>query len=300
MKKKGFTLFELAMVLVIFSLLVIFFEKGKTIINSARLKSAAQKTIGSPIATNSHWDVVLWLEPTLNISLEDSGGATPDDGEDIAVWRNLGTRFRESTSNDAYPSATGMTSPHYKEDGIGNLPTVSFNGSTDGFALENILEILNSPLTVFVVHQPLDNYRSIFVGNYNIANCYPDTNFEMVNNDLRLYWQDWSNFYSESPTSVTHYEPNISSWVVYTEGSYATTNLIKYRNNGEESSDSSTAETTLAEDPDCIHHIGRDGRTDTTSHYGYISEIIIIRDALTDSEIDEVTTYLQSKYKIQF
>ncbi len=171
--KFAFSLIELSVVILVIGLLVIGITKGSRIVGESKIKSAIALTKGSPV--NSTNGLVLWLDVTNKDSIATGtvgngvyGVAANND--DVTNWKSQNPH----TTNQINVSAITASRPKYLKDGIGGLPTLSFDGNND------YLDSTTSPMkagiqqfTYFAVWQtPASGaHRTIFEQNCNLASC---------------------------------------------------------------------------------------------------------------------------------
>ena len=141
--KTAFSLIELSTVLIIIGILIAGIISGKSLMRNSALSAAKAATLASPVVSIP--GMVAWFETSTKDSFLKGENV---DGHTISVWNNINPA--NFLSANKLSIANGVV---YKEDGINNLPSVSFNGSAniklinfDGYNLTNP--------TVIIVFRP--------------------------------------------------------------------------------------------------------------------------------------------------
>ncbi|MFT6331884.1 MAG: prepilin-type N-terminal cleavage/methylation domain-containing protein [Lentimonas sp.] len=117
-KRKGFSLIELSIVIIIIGILIAGVYSGAGLVRNTKILSARSITLSSQISSIP--GMVVWVE---NSSLESFNASDISDGAAISNWFN-----REPSGflvdNNLDQASGGV---NYETDGINNLPTVSLN-----------------------------------------------------------------------------------------------------------------------------------------------------------------------------
>ena len=160
--KKGFSLIELSIVIVIIGILVVGITNGIDMYSSFKLQVARNQTRNSIVFRSN--DLMLWYESTSESSFSVNGKdvSTPNDRSIISRWRDLNDKVDEGLKNHA--TQYYWYKPKYIANAINGLPAVGFgsltSSSTDvGYLAVNIASLYNltQPKTIFVVFLPLNN-----------------------------------------------------------------------------------------------------------------------------------------------
>ncbi len=156
--RKAFSLIELSIVILIIGILVASIAKSDKWIRSARLTSAKNSTNSARAAFGDN--SVLWLESTIDDAFE--ADATEDD-KPIKIWSD-----GPFSKNDARVAA-GSVYAKYRENGIGNIPAIEFNGGNISQALSfNGNVIAGGSFMVYIVERsnsPTDQGENCILGN---------------------------------------------------------------------------------------------------------------------------------------
>ena len=142
--KKGFSLIEISIVLLIIGILISGILVGQDLILDAKIKSAQNLTRTSPV--NKITDLTLWLDVNAEKSLIST--ATADrclskymsyqdllGNETICAWRDinsqksLGTNMSDKIALSINTAHAINAMPTYVVNGIGGLPSLYFDGS---------------------------------------------------------------------------------------------------------------------------------------------------------------------------
>jgi len=291
--KLGFSLIEVSIVILVIGILVIGITKGSRIIREAGLKSAQSLTQSSPVVSIAN--LALWLEPTLEKSLQNSGNSYKvSDGENIKNWNDINP---SATSPFVATEATNM--PTYKQDGIGGLPTLFFDAAADGNS-GKLLQIsynqfLNSSnFTIFIVASALEatanwgsaisNRDGILTSGYSLYKDSSNANWAIWTGNGSTWTQIGSAIGSFKKAEIFDIYRNDTASKLYRNGQTVSSTTAGYLTN-------STFPLQIG--------VGNDGASNQYFFDGYISEIIAFNRALKDYERKSVEQYLAQKYKIK-
>ena len=293
--KFGFSLIELSVVILIIGVLVLGVTQGSRMMSEASLKSARSITISSPVASID--GLVLWLEPTMAKSLQNSNNSFDlSDGDQIKNWIDINP---QNTTPFTATESTKM--PTYKKNGIGGLPTLFFDASSNG-STGKTLQIpysksLNSnEFTIFVVSQLQErttDYRSIIDNRDDGA--LSGYVFYSVDSSYNIMYgfngSSWNDIFTSSGSSRQN-KADI------TELHRSSTKSTCYINGSMPSLSSGTNPNTNPYLANATHSFQIGALNNQFYFDGYISEIIVFNRALQDQERKSVEGYLAQKYKI--
>jgi prepilin-type N-terminal cleavage/methylation domain-containing protein len=262
--KKGFSLIELSVVIVIISILAGSIIVSSAIIKDANLASAQQMTANAPVA---HIDgLEIWLETSLEDSLEYSSANT------ITKWVDLSGNGRDLD--------TVSSTPSFLEEGglLKGVPSVYFNG-TESISRSGVIP--TQMHTAFVVAKMKDGSEQHFFDNGTTSG-----GFEMG----RGTNEKASGFVSASSyplhSSTYEYDNIASVFVLKWDG----TNISGKVNNASSWESSALASIAM---PTGNFQVGGSNMVELE-----IAEIIIYSRALFTSEVDDIVSYLMKKYDI--
>jgi prepilin-type N-terminal cleavage/methylation domain-containing protein len=288
--KLGFSLLEISVVLLIIGILLASVTAGRNLLKQSRLTSAKSLTNSSPVNSVGLFTpgggLVLWLEPTLDKSIEEIyryGGKT------VGKWRNITNEFSGQ-------AITSSGTPLYNSSGINHLPSITFNdsGSFD----------INSDLQKIAA----TNHFSIFTVTTRTGvggNIISSTNNNFAISDSADYSDIYIN--GTSRVQIAAHElnkPTIDYVSFSTTGkNSAVAGVAYYRNKGVDMSSSAITATAAATGTNPNAAYTTPIATIASgilggAHVGDISEVIIFNIPLTFSELNEVLNYLSTKYKI--
>lgn len=161
MQKKfsAFTLFELAIALVIISSLLAIFTNLYYFKDSVKISAARNLTVNSGIDKIN--GLVAWYETSLSQSLKPSERY---DGNEVTTWYSISPDSIKDQKNTLTAHASvptnGLT---YVKKGINDLPGISFNGASYSlFQLSSFFQGNLARPTVFLVLQPFTLEKVIF------------------------------------------------------------------------------------------------------------------------------------------
>ncbi|NLE05283.1 MAG: prepilin-type N-terminal cleavage/methylation domain-containing protein [Crenarchaeota archaeon] len=177
MKRNGFSLLELSIVLIIIGLLTTLVIAAKTLIDSSKVARAVTLTSSSGI--NKEEGLIFWLETSL-LTKENIGT------DNIYEWRDIGPYsivFKNATTNNL-PLRSGY---------ISGIKAIYFSGysyySMDGNP-PNLSEY-----TSFVVSNPDGNTGSIYNSNFKLKASDVNQNIVIVKNTgEKKYIKEYKNY----------------------------------------------------------------------------------------------------------
>ncbi len=195
--KKGFSLVEVSIVILIIGVIIAGISKSSTIYNKYILRIAQNETRNSPV--NSIDGLVIWYEATLDESFDDRSRQDYDSlsaaekaswsytGK-VNKWYDISTIEGKKQNIEDYSIADYI--PKYKSDCINGLPCAYFDGVDDALRLSD-LPISGGDFTIFIVEKseinsaaynnpaPLisandisGSYNFLTIANYNNSQIY--------------------------------------------------------------------------------------------------------------------------------
>jgi prepilin-type N-terminal cleavage/methylation domain-containing protein len=287
-RKHAFSLIELSIVILIIGILVAGVTQSSRLINQMRLASARNTTVNSPLSSINN--LIAWFEPTLEASfLEDEAV----DNAQISLWKEA-RLFSTDKVNLVRNKSAGVV---YKKNGINNLPSIYFNGTTGGLFLSpttsiaqaTYLDTPNQRISVFMVYNINSPTGSIFINGHG-ANAgfgyYTSTGAPQK----RLILFGGINVYTSNNNYVNNV-PEIAS-IIYNGRGLQFDNYI----NGELMS--------ISVGTPNLHNINSRfivgaSNSEAEQITGLISEVIIFDRALKKDERQDIEKYLAKKYAIK-
>ncbi len=186
-KKRGFTLLEAAVVLVIIGALAAGIFAGNKLIKKFKIAAAQNLTLSSPVQGIT--DSVLWLESSMDQSFNESESSN---SSSLTAWYDL---KNSATKNNAIQSSS-PNSPIYSNS-INYIQAVKFDGTNsyldvDGSGLNN------TDYTIIILEQrDSDKNGNYFIGDVSSAND------SITNRNLTLgYSADGNIRHSQSSDNV--------------------------------------------------------------------------------------------------
>ncbi len=288
MKKKfkhAFSLIELSIVILVIGILVIGVTKGSRILYKSRLSSARALTTSSPVALVP--GIKVWLEATTAESFnnDQDSQSMPQNGSAVATWYDINPHT--SSQNNATSAAT---KPIYVDNGINNLPSLSFD-STKYITITNTNILNTGSYTMFVVEKRASTAAMGVVGaNFTGTAIFYRTPTEL---DVEHFVSNGAGGADWTPvtvasfanlvtriTSVTYLGAN-STMKVYTDG--------YIRSNGGRGSVPAGGQYSIGQS-----YAGVGG-----NYNGYIGEVILFDRVLSSTERHGIESYLGSKWGVQ-
>lgn len=242
-----------------------------------------------PAGVGTSANNVLWLKA-------DAGTSTTVDGTGISTWTD------QSGNVNTVTQATANRQPLYRTAIINGLPALEFDNTT---GTNDKLQGADSPtldnttgLTIFTVTRPtsLDGAaRSIVSKRVNVGVDQSYMFFYYTGNYIHTDIVSNNNRFDTNPTTFAN-NNNYLLDLVY-DGSLAAANRCKVYS-GETLIKTSTEANASIPDYTSPLVIGSTHDTDNRPFGGYISEVIIFREALNTARRIIVNNYLSSKYNI--
>lgn len=282
-KRRGFSLIELSIVILIIGIIIVGVTQGSRLVYQMKLSSARAMTQSSPVASIK--GLLLWLEPTM----EDSFLANEaEDTTELTAWKDINPQSASKIT--MIPSGTDPTGMTYVIDGINGLPSINFDISSDrGLITPSDLLSSGYESTVFIVYK--------FGATTETSDQYTfqwDSSYMRSYNSYRYIGTSVS--WRTGVASVTS-NPEIAR-VTLTGGSTADT--ISLHINGTSTIAAtaiSWAGPIVTASPFRITH--GDPLFGQENFAGQISEIIVFEGALKVSDSIAVEAYLGKKYGIE-
>ena len=300
-KRWAFSLIELSIVILIIGIVVAGITQGSRLVREMRIQAAASLTKSSGI--NGIKGLSMWLETTSSSSITSSTrGLNPDDNDKVAGWNDINS---QKSGKINVTQTSDSLRPTYIVDGIGNLPSIKFDGTDYLSSLASAggsvpLEANSDNFTYVAVW--LSNTNSgaqvIFEQNSATLTAGKRSSMLLVNNKYGFSGQANDAFGASYGTSSS---PHISVMTVGQANGVNDANLtVKVYTNGNTASYTSTLTGGATK-----QNVGLDGFYIGTKFNngerlnGMISEIIIFDRVLMKEEISEVVNYLSKKYRIK-
>jgi type II secretory pathway pseudopilin PulG len=278
--KKAYSLIEIALVIIIISIIIAGSLNGVEMIKKAKLTSA--QTLTNQSVVGNIKGLIIWLETSLPQSFLET---ERDNGLKISIWKNINPNI--STSNDPNQNIV-VNQPIYFDNRFNDsIPGINFDGND--FLNFNGSELINSGYSFFIVEKRMSsgNFLSM-VGGSSSTN----------NGNLVLAYRN-SNTITQShiANEINASIPNYSSPVATIHSFLLNTSTgKKYWFNGGDVEDSGSATQTQTLSSYANPWIGR-----YLDYYyiGDIAEIIIYKRSLNQEERKSVESYLSKKYNIK-
>ncbi len=281
---KAFSLIELSIVILVIGILIAGVTQSSILVKKYKLSAAQTITQSSPVTSIK--DLALWLEPAMENSITSvTNGAAPQEGDLVSAWND----FNPQLITKINPAqATTAAQPTYKTNGIGNLPTLSFDG---GDYLETALTAIParySTYTIFLVwQQNTSGTTQVIFHQRGADSCSADYAGTYLNTSG--YINGWA--CGSGDTLASAYSVRKPYATIYRVDNTQTNNVTVYAN-GTKTGPTQKTGLSLGATATAIGY----GNNNTYYFRGYISEVIVFTRALKDVEITDVRSYLAKKY----
>ena len=291
---KAFSLIEISIVILIIGILISGVSLGVDLYKDFRIASAKSLIQNSRVGRIN--DLVLWLEASQKSSFEPSD---IKDGQRITKWKNINQNIlpQERVLNDANP--TTATGPFFREQVVGNLPSIEFTPNEDqclwvgsGFdgASKNssIYLLIRTKEDWVDTNQPRLLSRILNPTQYSIWDIRSNV-LVYSNGDISSNPYSYMGIYKINPTSTVLHEliidrkNAISYNIIGNANGYGVSGLVNDTFIGSYASQGLS--------------IRCGGGLNKAS--AYYSEIIIFERALNSKERDDVKDYLIKKWNIK-
>ena len=299
-KRWAFSLIELSIVILIIGIVVAGITQGSRLVREMRIQAAASLTKSSGI--NGIKGLSMWLETTSSSSITSSTrGLNPDDNDKVAGWNDINS---QKSGKINVTQTSDSLRPTYIVDGIGNLPSIKFDGTDYLISLASAggsvpLDANSDNFTYVAVWLSNTNSGAQVIFEQNSATLTAGKRASMLINNTRYGFSGEANDASGASYGTSS-SPHISVMTVGQANGVNDANLtVKVYTN------STTASYTNTTCSASIQNVGLNGfyigtKANISENLkGMISEIIIFDRVLMKEEISEVMNYLSKKYRIK-
>jgi len=299
-KRWAFSLIEVSIVILIIGIVLAGIAQGSRLVREMRIQSAASLTKSSGI--DGIKGLAIWLETTSSSSITSSTrGLNPDNNDKVAGWNDINS---QKSGKINVTQTSDSLRPTYIVDGIGNLPSIKFNGSTYLTSLASAggsvpLEANSDNFTYVAVwsSSSIGSTQVIFEQNSTTLTSGKRASILLIANNTYGFSGENNDAFGASYKSPSSH---ISLMTVGQDNGINSANLtVKVYAN---STTASYTKTTLSAS---LQNVGLDGfyigtKANNLERFkGMISEIIIFDRVLMKEEISEVMNYLSKKYRIK-
>lgn len=287
--KKGFSLLEISIALLIIGILVSAIFTGADIVEKSRLVSARSITKSSPVSSIKN--LVAWWETTSTKSFTKE---KPNDSDLISKWNDIAPsksdKISLAQSNTTYQ-------PTYDSKGLAKLPSLKFDGN-DRFITSNYF-YKNYSLFVVVRTDANDRgnatsqaYQAYVIIGADIGGRANDIIPLAVGGGYPKTFSGNTETTLSSPVNIADNRP----YILFNSRNTANNERVLIVNNTKVS-DTNGGSNLLRANLEV--GIGADQNTYNAPFRGYISEVIIFDRVLDEFERTEITNYLAKKYSIK-
>jgi len=326
--KKGFSLIEISIVLLIIGILISGILVGQDLILDAKIKSAQNLTRTSPV--NKITDLTLWLDVNAEKSLISTTAAdrclskymSYQDllgNETICAWRDinsqksLGTNMSDKIALSINTAHAINAMPTYVLNGIGGLPSLYFDGSD--YLISSIPPSTNVANTIFNVdlHSLLSSSEvSFFIVQQfegaptltsNPSTLFYNTENFLVRSNDRVSLADYTptlKFGNDNHqlSLMSMFKTAAPQVLAFTRDATS----VKLTINSVNLPVSPSPTSTTISNSSAPIYLGTEGLSTgnlVNAFKGKISEIIVFNRRISERERIQVENYLLQKYKIK-
>lgn len=289
-KYKGFTLIELAVVIIIIAILSVGIIKASHVINSAGLANARSITARSPVPSIE--GLMSWYEASMAESF--SGPDKMIDGAQIEAWYNINPSTINIDRDLHKATRTPDADTVFRLDGINGVPGIEFAGTGSSMLRsEDFLgrtDVFFEPISITIVFKPYSNNSRKLFDNYNAAGL--PRWVEINSTYLHVFRGGGPNTSAGTADDIengnnyiliANYEPGVDAKIFLND---VETEIVAV-----DAKWGGLRGLTIG--GACIHYDGS-----TNSFHGIISEFIVFNKALKLEDRREIMRYLSLKYKI--
>lgn len=280
-KNLAFTLVELSVVLAVIAILVTGVIQGAAMVKSSRLSTARSLTAKSIVPEID--GLIAWYETTSARSFESTkyfNGAT------TGAWYDSNPASIPSQRNTLSRAASSAVT--YRLDGIGQLPSVSFSGSSSNLSLSSFFQGGTNLATIFIVFKP----NAAISGTRTLLDGFATTFSTSITSTAVTL-----NAGSAASTGTTTNGASFSNRYSYIAAIYFNdSSSAVYLNNIITRTGGANINPTSTNSLNGLY-VGST-RANAANFNGFISEVIIYNRPLSISERRGVFKYLSNKYQI--
>lgn len=287
--KKGFSLIELSITILIIGVLVGAIYSGSQILDKIRLVSARSVTQSSPISSMTN--LIAWWETTSSNSFLSEN---PNNDDSIIQWNDISPnkidKISLTQSNSSYQ-------PKYIKKSVSGLPALKFDGN-DRFITDNIF---NKDFSLFVVMKTTSNDRGgqtsqAYQGYAIIGADISGRALDIIPLAIGGGYPKIFTGSSETTLSSPIYVADDRPYILFSSRDSSNGKRYLMVNNNKVSDDKGGTQSLGANSKVAI---GADSNSVIAPFKGHISEIIIFDEVLEEDEITKVQNYLAKKYSIK-
>lgn len=277
---RAFSIIELSISLLIIAVIMSVVAGSIKMVSSTRLTNARSLTSRSPVPKIS--GLVAWYETSLTQSLKAS--ETINDAQ-VSSWYDISpgslSKQRNTLTKTASDSAT------YQIEGIGNVPSIYFDGSANGFSLSSFYQGVSKQNTIFIVAKPsaLSSSTASMAITSNCSSSLTSTSF--LPSGIELHLQN-------VVTASTKIETNVD----YILAAYYNGSSSKvYLNDAANMLGGLTLDVGAINLTNSLTGLSVGGCSPWLFR-GWLSEVIIYNRPLQTQERKDVMNYLAQKYNV--
>jgi len=276
--KTGYSLYELAIVILIIGTLIVGVSQGYSLVYLSRVSNARGVTAKSPISQIA--GLIAWYESSLKESFLIN---QISNGSQLTNWKDVSSSSLLANANIL--TTTASNAVKFSNSGPNKLPAILF--SNGKISIASLSSGNTSQATIFIVFKytssPTATYQTLFDGAS--ANFYIAVN----NNSVQLNAGT-----SATTTSSTAFN-NSKSYILV---AYMNSSGSKVYVNNNDSTFGATATLNIGTNNLTGISLGK-SNTNALPFYGHLSEVIVFNKIIKAPERKEIFNYLSKKYNIE-
>lgn len=277
-QKHAYSLYELAIVILIIGTLIVGVSQGYNLIYSSRVSNARGVTAKSPISQVA--GLIAWYEPSLKESFLIN---QMNNGSQITTWKDVSSSSLLANANILTTSASAAVT--FSNSGPNKLPAILFNNGK--ISISELASGSTSQATIFIVFKfsssPSATYQTLFDG--------ASSNFSIAVNNNSVQLNAGSSVNTVSSTALN----NSNSYILV---AYMNSSSSKVYINNNNSTFGATSTLNIGTNNLTGISLGK-SNANTLPFYGYLAEVVVFNKIIKAPERKEILNYLSKKYNIE-
>lgn len=294
--KKAFSLTELSVAILLISLLIAGIISSSSLYEKHVISSARKMTRTSPVISIE--GLSLWLDSTATDSFIYK---RPENNSYLQYWYDINPQKIDKIT---FVQNTANKQPQYKSKIINHLPAIKFDSANSSYlesseSFDSSRVFNENEIMIFLVQQHISGDTStISWSDYVGSNEYVFNISATDSGNVVFDFGDCCDANSTKTDSVSNFsdDPKILAFKKDSAGNY------QLRINGSEISSSTSINDSILQDYSSKIYLGsryNDSSTSFSKYFnGYIGEVIIFENAITENEMQEIELYLSKKWRI--
>ena len=277
-KNTAYSLYELAIVILIIGTLIVGVSQGYNLIYSSRVANARGLTAKSPISQID--GLIAWYESSLKESFLIN---QISNNSQITNWKDVSSLSLLANANILTCSASSAVT--FSNSGPNKIPAILFNNGK--ISISELSSGNTSQATIFIVFKfstsPSSTYQTLLDG--------ASTNFSISVNNNSAQLNAGTVATTTSSTTLN----NSKSYILV---AYMNSSNSKIYINDNNSTFGATSTLNIGNNSLNGISLGK-SNTNTLPFYGYLSEVVVFNKIIKAPERKEIFNYLSKKYNIE-